>query len=356
MARAADECGMDVVVATRADQHVDVIRAHGYRHIPLRHFRRGTFNPVRELLSVWELARIYRAERPDIVLHVSLKIILLGGIAAGIAGVRRIVNLVPGLGSLLIGDSFVGRFAHRPMLRLMRYLIGRGEQILVVQNRDNEDFFIQRNIVDPERLFRIDGSGVDTVVHSVQPPAEGPLIAALVGRMLWSKGVGEAVAAAEILKRRGSEVRIALVGIPDHANWNYVPRRYLRRWQNDGLIEWWGYQDDIVDVWRRAEIAILPTYYGEGIPKALLEAGACGRAVVTTDVSGCRDLISDQETGLLIAPRSPEALADAIEDLASSRDRRQLLGQNLRTRIVGRYDDQAIVQQTKKILGSLCGH
>jgi glycosyltransferase involved in cell wall biosynthesis len=166
----------------------------------------------------------------------------------------------------------------------------------------------------------------------------------LAGRMLWDKGVGEAVEAARLLAARGVALRIALVGRPDPANPRSIAEATLRGWVAEGLVEWWGQRDDMVEVWRDAAIGLLPSYR-EGMPKSLLEAAACGRPLVATDVPGCRALVTPGVDGLLVPPRDPAALAAALETLARDPLQRRRLGAAARESIAARFSDAEIRRQ-----------
>lgn len=353
MAKAAQAIGFDVVVATRAGEHVDAINDMGFRHIRLRIFTRSNINIFRNIASIFELIWIYLRVKPSIVLHVSLKVTVFGLIAAYFSSLRLSINLLPGLGRLAVGEGGLIRISRAGLWFFLRRAFRRKGNLLVVQNQDNYDFFINRGIVPKDKIELIKGSGVDTNLFVPQPEAAGRPIAAFVGRMLWSKGIGDFVSAAEILQRRGVDVRVVLVGLPDYANWHCIPVENLKRWQQDRIVEWWGYQDDILSVWRQANIGVFPTYYGEGIPKALLEAGACARPVITTNMGGGRDLVSDAVSGLVVSPRDAHGLADAIQQLVEVPSDRKRFGARLREKVAESYNDESVAAATQSVIEKL---
>ena len=167
----------------------------------------------------------------------------------------------------------------------------------------------------------------------------------MVSRMLKDKGIREVVLAARELKRRGTKVRVLLVGRPDPANPSSIGEDTLRQWHREGCVEWLGHQNDIAAVWSKAHIAVLPSYR-EGLPKSLLEAAACGRPIVTTDVPGCTDIVVDGVNGFLVPTESWVELADAIEVLAGSRELRERMGAAGRARVEARFNEDVVVRQT----------
>lgn len=351
LARAARQAGWRVVVATRFDRHRERLAAEGFDLVPLG-LRRRSLDPLRELAAIAEIVAAYRRERPDIVHHVALKPAVYGSIAAWIAGVPAVLNAVAGLGYVFISDAPRAR-ALRPLLKgAFRRLFNRPNSHLVVQNADDFAAFV--NVVRPPALHLIRGSGVDTTAFTAAPEPEGVPVAALVGRMLWDKGVGEAVEAARILKRRGTAVRVVLVGPPDPDNPRSLTERQLRAWHAEGVVEWWGQRDDIAAVWRQAAIAVLPSYR-EGLPKALLEAAACGRPMVATDVPGCREMVRHEVDGLLVPMRQAEPLADAIQHLAENPGLRARFGAAARQRVEAELSDAAVNARFLALYRSLRG-
>jgi glycosyltransferase involved in cell wall biosynthesis len=164
--------------------------------------------------------------------------------------------------------------------------------------------------------------------------------------MLAIKGVADAVAAARLLKQRGVALRLWLVGPSDSENPTAIPPATLRGWQQEGLVEWLGQVDDIAGLWRRAHIALLPSHGGEGLPNTLLEAAAAGRPMIATDVPGCRELVRTGETGILVPPRDPAALADALARLAADAALRQRLGAAARRLVEDEFGEARVAGET----------
>lgn len=324
MARAARDAGFRVAVATRVGDGAAAIAAEGFALYPLRMRRRG--GGLRgEVAAIAELVGLYRRLRPAVVHHIALKAAVYGSLAARLAGVAAVINSVAGLGYAFIGRDLKARVLKQAMLAAFRVLFRGRNRWLVVQNQDDYRLFVENGMTRAERTVIIRGSGVDAVALCPSPEPPPPLRAALVARMLWDKGVGEMVEAARLLRDQGVALRPVLVGAPDPANPKSIPEAQLRDWHDQGLVEWWGHRGDIAEVWRDCAIAVLPSYR-EGLPKALLEAAACGRPLVATDVPGCRELVRHDHNGLLVPARDGAALAGALRRLAEDAGLRARLG------------------------------
>jgi glycosyltransferase involved in cell wall biosynthesis len=347
IARAARDAGFEVVVATRVREHAEQIRAEGFQLRPLAWRRRGDgiFGAGRALA---EIARLYRAERPDIVHHVALKPVLFGAAAARLAfrrgrGPIR-VAAVTGLGSGLRPARFIARLGE-PALRWALRLAARDSRV-IVQNPEDGAALIRLGI-DPARIALIRGSGVDTAHFAPIPdPPGAAVVIALVGRMLRSKGVLDAAAAVRRLRAQGLAIELVLAGPTDPDNPDSLEEPTLAALAAEPGIEWLGRVEDVRAVWRRAAIAVFPSTYGEGVPKALLEAAACARPIVAVDMPGCREVARADETGLLVPPHDICALAEAIAALAGEPSRRREMGAAARALIEREFDEAVVAAQT----------
>jgi len=316
MARAAKKAGFDVVVATRVDQHRERIEAEGFRVVPL-HWQRRSISPTHALACIREIDAVYRRERPAIVHHVALKPILLGGLAAIAAGVPAVVNAVTGLGSAFVGRGLKSRIAGLAARPLLRIVLGRPNSLAVFQNSDDRDRLVGAGMLAADRARIIRGSGVDIARLKVQPePAAPPIVVGCASRLLVNKGIGQLVEAQQRLRAEGHDVRLIVAGKPDPASPTSIPQTELDRWAALPGVELAGHVEDVRTVWARCHIAALPSLGGEGLPKSLLEAAACGRALVATDVPGCREVARAGENALLVPPGDAAALAGAIATLA----------------------------------------
>lgn len=346
LAVAAMQRGHDVAVATRVHEHGATIMAAGLSLIPLKMVRRGK-NPLKEISSIWELYQIIRAERPDIVHLVALKPIVYGGIAARLAGVPHVVASIAGLGHVFTSRQFKAKLLRPVLSTLLRSLLNRPNVQVILQNPDDCNLMVAAKIVNRERTVLIRGAGVDVAAFAPTPECPGSPVVLLASRMLWDKGVKEFVTAADILRRRGTVARFILVGDPDLENpAASVPEEQLRAWQEAGVVECWGRRSDMPNVLALAHVVCLPSAYGEGVPKVLLEAAACGRPIVTTDSPGCREVVRHGDNGLLIPVRSTVELADALQLLIENPELRQKMGARGREIAVTEFALEKVVAET----------
>ncbi len=355
LARAAVTAGYRVVVATRVQEHGDAIRGAGAELRPLG-WRRSGNSPLSHLRALAEVMRAYREVRPDLVHHVALKPVVFGSVAAAWTGVAARVNALAGLGFVFSSDTLRARLL-RPLLSgLLRLALRGRRQRVIVQNADDRDAVIATRLALPGQVRLIRGAGVDLSEYA-KPTGRGgaPPMVVLVARMLWDKGVGDFVAAAELLRGRGVAGRFVLVGDPDLDNPGAVPVAQLREWHERGVVEWWGRRNDVPAILGAAAIFCLPTRYGEGIPKSLLEAGAAGLALVATDTPGCRDVISDGENGVLVSPGDLSALSASLERLLTQPGLRERLGAAARETVRRDFSVEQVCRETLSVYREVLG-
>lgn len=343
LARAAQAAGFDVTVATRVTDHGERIRREGFHLIPISLLRRS-WHPLRELRAIAELIRLYRGVRPDVVHHVALKPILYGSLAARITRVPAVLNAFAGLGYAFTGSDRRRGLLSRAMGIGLKAAIRWSDSSVLFQNETDRAQLVARGIVPLSRTRVIPGSGVDIAEFSVKPPPHGKPVVVLPARMLWDKGVQEFVDAARRLKGEAVEARFALVGRCDDDNPAAIAKTQLTQWMSEGAVEWWGHRDDMASVYQAATLVVLPSYR-EGLPKVLLEAAACGKAIVATDVPGCRDVVRHELNGLLVAPRDSGALAIAMRRLLQDPGRREAMGAEGLKRVEQEWSAPRIVEQ-----------
>jgi glycosyltransferase involved in cell wall biosynthesis len=351
LALAAYEAGYEVLVATRVNQHGDLIRSHGLQLIPIVLSRRSR-NPLKELSVIWHLLRIYKKNKPDIVHHVALKPVLYGSIAAQLTGVPTVVNALAGLGFLFISKRLQALILRPLVETAFRLLLNRARSKVIFQNPDDMGLLVGRGVLAKERAILIRGSGVDTKTFTYTPEPMGTPLVILASRMLWDKGVGEFVDAARLLKSQGLVARFALVGEGDPENPASISQNQLALWHDDGIIEWWGRQENMPEIISNAHIVCLPSYR-EGLPKVLIEAAACGRPIVATDVPGCREIVRHNENGLLVPAKDPQALAVALKRLLNDAELRESMGKRGRAMVEAEFSTEYVVEQTLQLYKEL---
>lgn len=355
LATAARNEGFNVHVATIGGFGAEKIVDMGFAHhaLPLSRSGRNPLNEFVTLLSIW---RLFCRIQPDLVHLVTIKPVLYGGIAARITKVPGVISAISGLGFL-----FVKRVGLR--VSLLRYLVlflyrlamGHPNQQVIFQNPTDMSALIMAGGVGEDKTSLIRGSGVDLRdYHMVPEPAETPIIV-MASRLLKDKGVHEFVNAARLLQSQGINARFQLIGVPDPGNPESVTVESVQAWQEEGVVECLGFRTDIPELFSLAHVVTLPSYYGEGLPKVLIEAAACGRAVVTTDMPGCRDAIEPDLTGLLVPARDVEALAQAMSRLIEDVDLRQQMGRAGRVLAEREFGIEKVVANHLAIYHELAG-
>ncbi|PWB60139.1 MAG: glycosyltransferase family 1 protein [Bradyrhizobiaceae bacterium] len=339
MARAARAAGLEVVVATRLREQAARIAAEGFRTVSLESERRS-LGPIEIGRSIARMAAIVRAERPDIVHCIALRMVALGGLAAKAAGARALVLAPTGLGHLWIENGPVeriGRAATRAVVG--RWLRGPRTRYLFENRDDPREFGLDPDGPD---VTLIGGAGVaaDAAAPTAEPPAP-PLRVAVVSRMLRPKGIAEAVAAVRRAREIGAAVELSLYGTPDPSNRRSCSEAELRAWSAEPGVAWRGRTDDVAGVWRGHHVAMLLSYR-EGTPRSLVEAAAAGRPIVATDVPGCREVVRDGIEGLLVPARDTEQAAQALVRLAGDAALRARMGAAAHARFRAAFTEEAV--------------
>lgn len=352
LARAAVAAGYHVVVATRVREHGEAIRDAGCELRPLG-WRRAGNSPWSHLAALQELVRLYREIQPDLVHHVALKPVIFGAWAARRSGVVRRVDALAGLGFVFSSPTLRARLVRPAMRALLRRALAGSLERTIVQNRGDWEALLGASIVPRERLRLIRGAGVALEAFPLSPHRADPPQVVLVARLLWDKGVGEFVAAAEALRTAGVRARFVLVGDPDPDNPSAVPAEQIMRWRDSGAVECWGHRKDIPAILAEASIFCLPTRYGEGVPRSLLEGGAAGLALVATDSPGCREVITDGANGLLVPPGDISALTVALARLIASPDERSRLGAAARETVAREFTLDRVIGETLAVYREL---
>jgi glycosyltransferase involved in cell wall biosynthesis len=343
LARAAAQAGFDVSIATRVTNHGERVQREGFRLSPISLFRRSR-NPFVELAAVLELVRLYRRERPEIVHHVAMKPILYGSLAAWITGVPVVVNAFAGLGYAFTDETRRRSIEHRYLRRALKLLLRLSKSVVIFQNKDDRDLLFEEGVIELQHTRIIPGSGVDTKTFDLrQSDTECPVVM-LASRMLWDKGIGEFVEASRRLKQKGVLARCVLVGRCDEHNPAAIDPTQIHQWVREGLVEWWEHREEMSSTLASAAIVVLPSYR-EGLPKVLLEAAACGKPLIATDVPGCRDVVTHGVNGLLVPVRDPAALTAAIDALLRDSWRRAAMGEAGRKVVVRDFSVERVAGQ-----------
>ena len=353
MARAAVAMGLSVAVVTRVRDHRAVVEATGARVIALE-AERSSLNPMAAGYAAGQLAAILKAWKPDIVHCIALRGILVGGTAAAMAGVPARVYALTGLGLIGARADAAGRLSRAALRHLIRGPLASKRTRFLFENPDDAAALG----LDPAdtAVTIVGGAGVDPDAFVPLPlPPHPPLRVAIVARMLWSKGIDVAVEAVRLARAQGVAVELALHGAPDPSNRRAIPEATLRDWSRDG-VAWRGPTRDAAAAFAGAHVGCLPSRGGEGLPRTLLEAAASGRALLTTDVPGCRTLVRDGVEGLVVPPDDAPALAAALVRLARDPALVAALGAAARRRVVeDGFSEDAVAQAVAGLYRELLG-
>ena len=346
--------GYDLLLISPPGPYGEKLRALGMRWEPVPMDRRS-LNPLREAKLLAWLVSLFRTERPALVHGFTIKCAVYGSLAARLAGVQARVNAVAGMGYVFTSNDTKARVL-RPLVRtLLRAALDGGNARLVLQNPDDVALFEAAGLVDRNHVRLIPGSGVDCsrfVARDGQRDPARPLRVLLAARLLWDKGLAEYVEAARRLRGEDRAIEFLLAGDPDPGNPAAVPESIVRGWADEGVLQWLGHVDDMAGLFASVDVVVLPSYR-EGLPKGLIEAAACALPLVTTDVPGCREVVSDGVDGLLVPVRDAAALAAAIARLHDDPELAARLGKAARAKALAEFDEQIVIARTLAVYREL---
>lgn len=352
VAKAAAEAGWEVHVVTALTDASKGLDGFGFvvHDLPMH---RSSWNPLGLLRTLARFVTLFRKLRPDVIHLVTIKPVLLGGIAARLVRVPGVVFAVSGLGHVFIANSLLGRVRRSVVRALYKLSMGRSNKVVIFQNDVDEIELKRLGCIRDSEAFKIPGSGFDVDGYRVTEPPVGIPVFLMASRLIRSKGVLEFVDAANRLHREGVKAEFWLAGAPDPLNPEGLSDEDVASLQSSSYVRVLGHRDDIPELMRLATVVVLPSYYGEGLPKVLIEAAAAGRAIITTDAPGCRDAIEDGVTGLLVTERDAGALADAMRTLLTDSERARDYGRAGRRRAEEIFRIEDVVAQHLRIYDSL---
>ncbi|HET9818805.1 MAG TPA: glycosyltransferase family 4 protein [Rhodanobacteraceae bacterium] len=357
LALAAQAAGHEVLLVSPPGEYGARLRKLGLRWTPLTGMDRRSLNPLREIRVLAELVALFKHERPAMVHNFTIKCAVYGSLAAMLAGVPARINAVAGLGYVFASDDRRARLL-RPLVRLLLRVALRGRRSrLILQNNDDAGVFMRHGLIENGHVLVIPGSGVDCT-RFVPPsrPINDPPRVLLAARLLWEKGLAEYVQVARALRARGRKVRFVLAGASDPGNPAAVPEATVRGWVDEGIVEWTGHVEDMPALLASADIVVLPSYYREGLPKSLIEAAACAIPLITTDMPGCRDVVTDGKDGLLLPPRDAGALLAAVVRLLDTPALARRLGLAAHAKALARFDERIVIRRTLETWDEVLGH
>ena len=319
-------------------------------------------NPLKEILSIAQLAKILLNAKPDIVHLVTIKSVLYGGLLARVLRVPSVVFAISGLGYLFADHDESASVFKKMVLNLYRFALGHPNAIVIVQNRNDYQFFIDKNLAQQSQMRLIKGSGVDLSLYSeehnqlpqiaIEEKNDLPIVF-LASRLLWDKGIQTFVDIATRVNATHKQARFLLAGSSDTENPRSVPESTLRQWEKEGIIEWLGHSDNIPELLKQASVFVLPTIYGEGVPKVLIEACAAGVPVVASDWPGCREIITHEKNGFLAPADSVDQLTMHVQNLINNPELAKTMGDAGRKTAQSEFDVKQVVAATVSIYNEL---
>jgi glycosyltransferase involved in cell wall biosynthesis len=357
MVRAAQEAGCRVSLITNVKSHQDKIEAHGVKVIPFS-FERRNMNPFKAIGQINELRQIYKKIKPDIVHHIAMKPILIGGMAAILARVPFCVHAFAGLGYIFYAKKPLALFLRMALWLPFFLVLSRKNNIVLFQNNDDLEYLqnlklvrtqVRENTKRPPHTLIIRGSGVDTDHYAFipKPPPQPIIHCAYAGRMIGIKGLETLYQAFKILKKEDAQIHLHLYGMPDKENPGSWTLARLKKWQEENpLVHFHGYHDDMAQMWSQTHVAIQVSYGGEGVPKSLIEAASCGCAIIASNVPGCRDMVENGQNGYLVEAYDAYAIVVAMQKLADSRSMIERMGHKSRALVLSRFSQEIVQTQT----------
>jgi glycosyltransferase involved in cell wall biosynthesis len=341
--------GFDVVIGYGELGGIDsaLFKQKGFKTflIPMQ---RGGLNIFKDLKTFFYIWKFFKRERPDIVHLVTIKPYLYGGIISRLTRVPCLVSAVSGLGTLFANKNFKSKLLRLVFYPFFRLAFNHVNQKVIVQNEQDAEILVKWGVLNPLKVKLIKGSGVNLKNFKNFDEPNGTLVVTFAARLLRDKGVYEFAEAARFLKQKGVQAQFWVAGDLDAKNPTGLNVNDLNKLKTEGYVEILGHQKDIPALYARSHIVCLPSYR-EGLPKTLIEAAAAGRAIVTTDVAGCRDAVIANKTGLLVPAKDSQKLANALQWLLEHPQERIAMGKAGRKLAEKEFKIEKIVKEHLEI-------
>jgi len=336
------EKGFQVTVVAPCDKYVKKIKKEGIAFLPLSNLNRKGVSPLRDFILFLEFVKIYSKEKPDMILHFTIKPNIWGSLACGILNIPSI-SVVTGLGYVFVFPSYYREGIPRAVLEASFKFSSK----VIFQNPDDMKLFIQKGIVKLNKAKIIYGSGIDPEKFKPKEVAKNENFTFIfIGRLLWDKGLKEIIEACKILKKKGYSFDFFIVGKIDEGNPNSISILDIEKWQEEKIIKYLGFQEDVKKYLIKADVFVFPSYYREGIPRAVLEAMSMEKPIITTDSPGCRETVRDGINGLLIKPKDYIDLADAMEKIMKMpKEKLEKMGKESRRIVLEKFNEEKVIKQ-----------
>jgi len=335
--------GFEVLFCAPYDKYAEILKERGFKYFKIKNLERKGLNPIKEIRLILELYQIYKKIKPDLVLHFTIKPNIWGTIVTKLINVKCF-NTITGLGSLFVKKTFFLK-----AIKFLYKLSFKFSQKIFFQNKEDLEFFLKNKIVKKEKTILVPGSGVDIghfhpdFCKRIKKDSKN-FIFLFVGRLLKEKGLKDLVEATKIVKHKYPNIEVWLLGNIDKDNPSAISEKKLKEWQDLNLVKYLGFYDDIRPFLCRADCFVFPSYYREGIPRSLLEAGAMEKPIITTNNVGCKEVVEEEKNGFLVPPKDPEKLAKAmIKMIEISEEKRKEMGKLARQKILKEFDQNLVI-------------
>ena len=348
LALLAQQKGYEIHVATTYSENFQKIKSYGFVCHKI-YLKRGSINIFNDLITFISIYKVLKDLKPDVLHLLTAKCNIYGGLASRIISIPKVVHAITGLGYIFVDTKKIYKKILRKTVLFLYKISIKSKSVIIFQNKENLELFVDKGIIDRRQARLIFGSGVntDTYFYSEELMTDNPIVL-FPSRLLKEKGVEIFVEASKILKARVN-VRMYIAGELDSENPSSISKYQIDKWVEHGLVEWDGHIEDMPKLLSQSSIICLPTYYPEGIPKALIEAASSGRAIITTDMPGCNEIVQNNNNGILIPIKSAKHLADAIIKLLDDEKLRGKYGKSGRKLVLEKFSSEIVDNATLKV-------
>ena len=348
----AKKSGFEVHVAVpyQKEASQEIISKGIIQHdVPLKRGSRGIIGELKLIFSYWKLIGFIR---PEIIHAVTMKPVLYGGLVARIRRIPALINAITGLGYLFLKNNIITSVQRKIVMFLYRIALNHPNHRAIFQNLDDLELFVSNRLVNSKNQVIIRGCGVNLDEFIDSPEPSGPTVILFPARIIGDKGIREFVAAARILKAENNNLIFRIAGRLDPDNPTEIDEDTVSFWQSQGWVEWSGYLADMPKAFSSCHIVCMPSYR-EGLPRSLIEAAACGRPIVTTDVPGCREIVEHEVNGYLVPVRNADALAEALTKLISDPSLRKIMGSRSRKIAANNFSIEKFISESFEVYRSV---